>query len=252
MTTDPTHPRFKSLEIRDRLVRAVKSGIAAPQGLIAHGRGEAFDYILGEKSFRAAALATSAAAASLLTSSNPVLSVNGNTAALVGQEIVDLANLIPAGLEVNLFHRTLQRERRIARHLKNLGAKEIFGVGLDASGSVEGIASSRKWVDPRGIGDADVVLVPLEDGDRAQALRNSGKVVIAVDLNPLSRTSQIASVSIIDNIVRAIPSLIAVCGELRGSSNKRLEQLVSGFDNKRNLRIAIDEMRQYLRGWTMN
>ena len=252
MKTDPKHPRFKSLEIRDRLVTAVKSGIVAPQGLIAHGRGEAFDYMIGEKSLRAAGLATSAAAALLLRASNPVLSVNGNTAALVGQEIVDLANLIPAGLEVNLFHRTLQRERRIARHLKSLGAREILGVGLDASDSVKGIASSRRWVDPKGIGDADVVLVPLEDGDRAEALEKSRKVVIAVDLNPLSRTSQIASVSIVDNIVRAIPSLITTCSKMRRSSSKRLEQLVSGFDNQGNLRMAIDEMRRYLRGWTTN
>ena len=44
-----SHPRYESLVIREKLVKGVKEGITALQGLIAHGRGEMFDYILGEK-----------------------------------------------------------------------------------------------------------------------------------------------------------------------------------------------------------
>ena len=79
------HPRFQSLYFRDLLVNAEVNGIVVPQGLIAHGRGEAFDYILGEKTVPAAEKATTAAAAFLLTAQHPIISVNGNTVALVGK-----------------------------------------------------------------------------------------------------------------------------------------------------------------------
>ncbi len=59
-----------------------------------------------------------------------------------------------------------------------------------------------------GMLDADVVLTPLEDGDRAQALVACGKQVITIDLNPFSRTAQSSTVSIVDNIVRALPLLV--------------------------------------------
>jgi len=51
------------------------------------------------------------------------------------------------------------------------------------------------------------VLVPLEDGDRAEALGEMGKTELVVDLNPLSRSAQVATVPIVDNIIRAIPSI---------------------------------------------
>ncbi|HYV08389.1 MAG TPA: hypothetical protein VEL81_02255, partial [Thermoplasmata archaeon] len=43
-----SHPRYDSLVRRERLVRAWKAGIVVPEGLIAHGRGEAWDYLFGE------------------------------------------------------------------------------------------------------------------------------------------------------------------------------------------------------------
>lgn len=51
-----------------------------------------------------------------------------------------------------------------------------------------------------------MVLVPLEDGDRTEALRRMGKTVIAIDLNPLSRTSRAANITIVDNVIRAVPT----------------------------------------------
>src|SRR3972149_519613 len=44
-----SHPRAKSLYIRERLVHGFDDGLVAKEGLMAHGRGEAFDYLLGEK-----------------------------------------------------------------------------------------------------------------------------------------------------------------------------------------------------------
>lgn len=246
------HPRFLSLAVRERLAKASNEGIVVSQGLIAHGRGEAFDYILGEKTTSPATKAISTGAAFLLKADRPVISVNGNSAALAGGEIVRLASLIPASIEVNLFHRTLQRERRIARRLSRFGANEILGVGLAASMLIPGVSSSRARVDPEGIGRADVVLVPLEDGDRAEMLRRVGKIVIAIDLNPLSRTSRVASVTIVDNIVRAVPGLIRHSIAMRKFTRKQLKAVTLSFNNQDNLKASVTEMFRYLKGWVQN
>jgi 4-phosphopantoate---beta-alanine ligase len=246
------HPRYLSLETRDSLVKAVASGLVVPQGLIAHGRGEAFDYIIGERTIPAASTATLAAAALMLKAEWPVISVNGNVAALAGKETVALASTVSASLEVNLFHRTHEREKLIAHHLKKFGAKEILGVGSAASKTIGGISSPRAKVDPHGIGKADVVLIPLEDGDRAQALEDEGKRIISIDLNPLSRTSQVASVSIVDNIVRAIPGLINASRSMKKLPQKQLKTYTSNFNNEANLAKAIRQIVQYLQGWVTN
>ena len=44
-----THPRYESLMKREKLVAGIEAGITSKQGLIAHGRGEAFDYLIGER-----------------------------------------------------------------------------------------------------------------------------------------------------------------------------------------------------------
>ena len=222
--------------------------MVVPQGLIAHGRGEAFDYIIGERTMPAASVATMAASALLLEAEWPVISVNGNAVALAGEDIVRLASTVSTSIEVNLFHRTLKRERLVARHLKKFGAKEILGVGPAASKVVGGISSPRARVDPDGIGKADVVLLPLEDGDRAQALEAEGKKIISIDLNPLSRTSQVASVSIVDNVVRAIPALIVASRKMKELPRSQLETYISNFNNKANLASAIGQIVQYLKG----
>ena len=68
------HPRYKSLLVREKLVEA--SDIVAKQGLIAHGRGEAFDYLLGEQTCLPALSAIKAASSAILAAKNPVISVN--------------------------------------------------------------------------------------------------------------------------------------------------------------------------------
>jgi hypothetical protein len=49
MTVPGSHPRHESLQAREALVEGVEDGYVAQQGLIAHGRGEAFDYLVGEE-----------------------------------------------------------------------------------------------------------------------------------------------------------------------------------------------------------
>jgi len=95
-----SHPRFVSLSIREKIVKGYNDGLVAKEGLLAHGRGEAFDYLVGEKTTRTAKAAINAAAATLLSAQNPVISVNGNVAALCPKEIVQLAKATKAKIEV--------------------------------------------------------------------------------------------------------------------------------------------------------
>lgn len=242
----PQHPRAESLTNREKLIKHQKSGIVALAGLIAHGRGEAFDYLLGEKTTENALKAIKTAAATMLLAKQPVISVNGNAAALTAEDIVNLADITGSKIEVNLFHRSLERELAIKKLLEGLGAKEVLGVGEAASAHMPEVYSERRRVDPRGILVADVVLVPLEDGDRTEALRKMGKTVIAIDLNPLSRTAQRASITIVDNVVRALPILVKEASILKNERPKKLQKFVSNFDNREVLAEAIELINRRL------
>jgi 4-phosphopantoate--beta-alanine ligase len=112
-----------------------------------------------------------------------------------------------------------------------------LGVGSKASAEIPELQSERRRVDPDGIYVADTVLVPLEDGDRAEALVKLNKTVITVDLNPLSRTSRAANITIVDNVVRAMPALVEAARELKGT--KSLKKIIDSFDNKKNLRDSL-------------
>jgi 4-phosphopantoate--beta-alanine ligase len=247
LTTIPSgHPRAESLRIRERLIKHYDEGVVVVSGLIAHGRGEAFDYLLGEKTTEAAMKSIEAAAAMLLTANRPVISVNGNTAALVADDVVRLANIVGAGIEVNLFYRSLARELATKRLLGDAGAREVLGVGENASARIPELNSERRRVDPRGILIADVVLVPLEDGDRTEALVKMGKKVIAVDLNPLSRTAQKATITVIDNIVRAAPKLVENSEKMKRQDRQHLENIALNFDNRKNLAASLRLMKNSL------
>ena len=237
------HPRAVSLRTRERLVEGFKRNLVVAEGLIAHGRGEAFDYMLGEKTPELANAAVRAAAAMLLLSRNSVLSVNGNAAALCPREIVELAGVTGARIEVNLFYRTEERELAIKSELEGFGAKEVLGVGKRASASIPELSSHRRRVDPDGIFVADTVFVPLEDGDRAEALARMGKKVVTVDLNPLSRTAKAATVTIVDNLVRAMPLLVHHSRAMKGKDAATLQQAIDDFDNAENLAASLAMIR---------
>ena len=134
MTLIPkSHPRLDSLLIREKLVKGFDNNLVAKEGLLAHGRGETFDYLLGEKTSKSAKEAIKAAAFLLKNAQNSVISVNGNFAALCPQEIIQLANYTNSKIEVNLFYSTEKRKKAITKILKKSGAKEIFGLNKKSS-----------------------------------------------------------------------------------------------------------------------
>ena len=237
-----SHPRYESLLTRHRIEEGVEKGITSKQGLIAQGRGEAYDYLLGEQTIPSADGAARAAAASLLLADHPVISVNGNVAALVPGETVALAAATGADVEVNLFNRTEERMEAIADHLRDHGATDVKG--LTADGRIPGLDHERAKVDADGIGAADVVVVPLEDGDRAEALAEMGKTEIVVDLNPLSRSARTATIPIVDNIIRAIPNVTTHARDLADASEVDLQAVVDDFDAEAALSAAERAIRE--------
>ncbi len=241
----PSHPRYESLMLRAKMVKAYKNGILSDSGLIAHGRGEAFDYLIGEKTTLNAHKAIRAAAAALMLAVYPVISVNGNTAALASHEIVILTQSLDAKLEINLFYRTPERIKNIRKILEEAGAFEVLGV-KEESVNIEGLKGPRSKSSKTGVYQSDVVLVPLEDGDRTEALISNGKFVITIDLNPLSRTSQKASITIVDNLIRAIPHLIREVDKLKNLNKTELRSIVYNFDNQLNLQDSLDLIAQNL------
>ena len=239
MTAIPkSHPRLNSLLIREKLVNGFDNNLVAKEGLLAHGRGEAFDYLIGEKTSKSAKEAIKAAAIMLKNAENSVISVNGNFAALCPKEIVQLAKNTDSKIEVNLFYSTEKRKKAITEILKKSGAKEIFGLNKKSSVKLSGIDSARRIVDKNGIFSADVVLVPLEDGDRTIALKKAKKKIITFDLNPLSRTAQTADITVVDNVTRAMKLLVKESKKSIGRNYK--------YNNKKNLQVSILEIKKNL------
>ena len=222
------HPRYKSLLAREKLVDA--SEFVAKQGLIAHGRGEAFDYLLGEQTCLPALSAIKAAASALIEAKNPVISVNGNVVALAAREVARLSEISGAKVEVNLFHRTPERVAGLTKMMKKVG---IDALGANADDKIPGLSSERAKCCSEGIGSADVILVPLEDGDRCEALVKMGKKVITIDLNPLSRTAQTAHITIVDELTRCLPLLSDFVKEKNG---------LDSFNNKQCLTDVLNYM----------
>ncbi len=219
------------------MAEAVDKGLVNPTGLISHGRGEAFDYLMGERTLEPSRRAERAAAAYLLRARNPVVCVNGNAAALDAKNLLALGEAIPAKVEVNIFHRTEERMELLIKYLEEQGGKDILGRNPDSR--IPGLTSDRALCTKEGIFDCDVIVVPIEDGDRAEALVAMGKIVISIDLNPLSRTSKTASVSISDEMTRALENIIAYIGELRGKDSE-IDAIIKDYDNKANRMAMID------------
>lgn len=238
----PSHPRHISLSLRDRIVEGVEAGVTSIHGLIAHGRGEACDYLIGERTSPFALEAIRAAAAMLLEAEHPVISVNGNTAALVPAGLVALSAATGAPLEVNIFHGSREREEAIATFLKSRGAGEVLTP--DGNTTLDFIASNRRFVHPEGIHKADVIFVPLEDGDRCEALVKMGRKVVTVDLNPLSRTARTSTVTVVDNLVRMMPLLLDEVKRLSAETRSVRRQLIEGFDRQANLQAAEALIRE--------
>lgn len=239
------HPRYRSLLTRERMAAMVRDGIVSVTGLIAHGRGEAFDYLLGERTVPEAEAAETAAAALLVLAERPVITINGNAAALVAKGLGELSLACGAALEINLFHRTDERMKKVCSFVEKETGLKVLGRDQDAV--LDGIASDRARCAREGLMAADVVLIPLEDGDRAEAMVRAGKKVISIDLNPMSRTSQSATVSVVDEVTRAVPNILSKV-EMLKSRPEEARKVLAAFHNQRNLDSILDRICQGLRG----
>jgi len=240
---DKSHPRYQSLLMRHRLEMAAKAGMLADSALIAHGRGEAFDYLLGEATIASAHDATMEALAYLQNADCAVISLNGNAIALAGKELMQLASLLKIPVEVNIFYRTPERMKALLSHLYEIRDTnqldvEILGENPDAK--IPGLEGPRAKCCENGIYNSDVILVPLEDGDRCEALVAMGKVVLVIDLNPLSRSAKMSSVTIVDELSRVADNL------LHGAMQKILRKPRRDYDNNNTLQSAIDHITSNL------
>ena len=248
----PTHPRYASLMARKRLTDAAAAGMLAESALIAHGRGEAFDYLLGERTCEAARKAVTEVAAILLSAENPVISVNGNTVALAGPQLLTCAAILNCPVEVNIYYRTPERMKALlsALELQREEALTLYPefhqqislvpiLGATPDGRIPNLDGPRANCHSDGILSADVILVPLEDGDRCEALIAMGKTVCAIDLNPLSRTARKATITIVDELTRCLPLLLDDLIDGRSIPDEN-------WDNEQNLREVVSEMLRIL------
>lgn len=241
------HPRKESLLLRDKIAEANQQGLLAPVAGIAHGRGEAFDYLLGEQTSNSARKAIDQAAKLLVKANKPVLSVNGNTAVLVKDELLLLAKELDCPIEINIFYRTEDRVNKLLKFMSNDMGVTILGANPDKT--IPNLSSERAKTSSKGIFNADVVFVPLEDGDRCEALIKMGKKVIAVDLNPFSRTSRTASITIVDNVTRSVKKLI---DDVKKYKNIPKEDIVVEYDNADYLNGAVTQIQNRINEFKKN
>jgi len=236
-SADPSHPRYQSLLSRHLLEQAAKKGMLADSALIAHGRGEAYDYLIGEKTSSNASEATNNALAHLIAGKKPVISLNGNTTALAGYEMMKIAEYLQCPIEVNIFYRTEQRINALFGYLDGIKKEHSISVnilGKNPDTTIPGLKGPRAKCCSEGIFSSDVILVPLEDGDRCEALVAMGKTVIVVDLNPLSRSAKMASITIVDEISRVARNMLKLI------ETNELPDIEIEFNNNKNLQTSVN------------
>ena len=73
-----------------------------------------------------------------------------------------------------------------------------------------------------------------------------GKIVITIDLNPLSRTATMSDISIIDNLVRVIPEMIKQSRKMLKYSDSDLKKIIKKFDNQKQLNLTLRYMSKRL------
>ena len=147
-----------------------------------------------------------------------------------------IASQLGCPIEINIFYRTPQRMGALIGHLKMLNQKldldvEIMGGIPDAR--IPGLEGPRGACQQDGIFEADTVLVPLEDGDRCEALMAMGKTVLVIDLNPISRSSRGCTVGIVDEVTRVAKNLIQFIPQKPAATD---------WNNDRGLQSALDHI----------
>jgi 4-phosphopantoate--beta-alanine ligase len=158
---------------------------------------------------------------------------------LCAKDLVTLSNVTKSRIEVNLFHKSTARTNAIASILRKEDAFDVLGLHNKSKTIIKRVSSNRKYVDKDGIMNSDTIFLALEDGDRTESLVRMGKQVISVDLNPLSRTAIASNITIIDNIVRAIPNMVKISEQLVKKDKSYLLHLIKNFDNKENMHKSL-------------
>ncbi len=69
--------------------------------------------------------------------------------------------------------------------------------------------------------------------------------MIAIDLNPLSRTAQKATITIVDNVVRAMPKLVEKAKRWK-HKKEQCRRILLDFDNKKNLADSLKLIEENL------
>jgi len=252
-----SHPRKKSLESRQKIVDGSSMGLLADSAMIAHAE-ERLSTICSERGPRSqperpfvrVRLASG-------MPEGPVISVNGNTTVLAGDGAIRLAAVLGCPIEVNLYYRTPSRVKGLISLLEELRLnvsqeaapdgfygdwkEAVEGVSLlgeSPNFKIEGLEGPRSNCTAEGIGGADTILVPLEDGDRCEALITLGKEVLVVDLNPLSRSARMASVTIVDEVSRAFEGILSCL--LNDSEYRQAE-----WDNLKSLNWSLKEISNH-------
>lgn len=233
---DPSHPRYQSLLLRHRLEEAEKQGMLAGSAMIAHGRGEAYDYLLGEQTIPSAHEATLHALRALKNAERPIISLNGNAVALAGEQLLALAQQLKCPVEINIFYRTPERMSALLERLETIKKERSLDVeilGASPNARIPGLEGPRAKCTKEGIIDSDVILVPLEDGDRCEALVAMGKTVIVIDLNPLSRSAKMGTITIVDELTRVAENMLFQFDSFK------MSEVSKTYDNEEALRDAL-------------
>ena len=233
---DPSHPRYQSLLLRHRLEEAEKQGMLAGSAMIAHGRGEAYDYLLGEQTIPSAHEATLHALRALKNAERPIISLNGNAVALAGEQLLALAQQLKCPVEINIFYRTPERMSALLERLETIKKERSLDVeilGASPNARIPGLKGPRAKCTKEGIIDSDVILVPLEDGDRCEALVAMGKTVIVIDLNPLSRSAKMGTITIVDELTRVAENMLFQFDSIK------MSEVSKTYDNEEALRDAL-------------
>jgi 4-phosphopantoate--beta-alanine ligase len=73
----------------------------------------------------------------------------------------------------------------------------------------------------------------LEDGDRCEALVAMGKTVIVIDLNPLSRSAKMGTITIVDELTRVAENMLFQFDSIK------MSEVSKTYDNEEALRDAL-------------
>ena len=132
---------------------------------------------------------------------------------------------------------------KLFSRLDNIRAKEGIDVeilGMNPNAKIPGLEGPRANCCREGILDSDVILVPLEDGDRCEALVAMGKTVIVIDLNPFSRSAKRGTLTIVDELSRVVNNMLEFDEPL-------LEVALDDWDNKENLKQALEHINDSIK-----